>query len=442
MDLMNEGRAPSRRSGALRTACFASLALLLPACGVEPSRTGSGGDLLSMVHFGTTGNDTVQGLSVSADGAAFVAVTLDDSTVSPGSEVFSQGALLAAFDAGGGLSWAHAVRDGALPVLSGVGAANTGGPTVAGMLQAGDDTLFVDAFHEDGGPLWNHAFSSTKNATMKAITTAPDGKVLVAGSFTGGLDMGAGKVSTSISPKLFITTFDAAGNALQTKVLPDLGDTEISAAFDAAGNVILAGGLTGKVTFEDGEEASAGSSDVLVIKLDPSGNVLWHRRFGDTAFQTVNRVATGPDGMIVLAGHGGGSFEFGAASSTIDAFAAALDADGNVLFGKMFTASEGAYAMGVAVADDGAIVLTGAALSPIDFGGGPLDGDGGFIAKLAINGDHLWSRHFAGGSPKAVALDASGRVTVAGWYQERLDVGEEAFEGDAFWEIFVARFSP
>src|SRR5262249_47559744 len=54
-----------------------------------------------------------------------------------------------------------------------------------------------------------------------------------------------------------------------------------STAVDGAGNVLLTGFFDGSVDFGGGPLTSAGWSDIFVVKLDPAGNHLWSKRFGD-----------------------------------------------------------------------------------------------------------------------------------------------------------------
>ena len=62
----------------------------------------------------------------------------------------------------------------------------------------------------------------------------------------------------------------------------------------------------------------------------------------------------------------------------------------------------------------GSIVLTGTAGSNLSLGGPPLPGNGGYIAKLASNGSHVWSHGIGAGQPLALALDAVGGVAMTG----------------------------
>ena len=52
-------------------------------------------------------------------------------------------------------------------------------------------------------------------------------------------------------------------------------------AIDSKGNVLMTGSFTDPVDFGGGSLVSAGGEDIFVAKLDPAGNRIFSRRFGD-----------------------------------------------------------------------------------------------------------------------------------------------------------------
>lgn len=53
------------------------------------------------------------------------------------------------------------------------------------------------------------------------------------------------------------------------------------AAVDPSGNVFVTGNFNGSLNFGSGSIVSAGGGNIFLTKLDPSGNGLWSKRFGD-----------------------------------------------------------------------------------------------------------------------------------------------------------------
>ncbi|MBI4703197.1 MAG: hypothetical protein HY744_18935, partial [Deltaproteobacteria bacterium] len=113
---------------------------------------------------------------------------------------------------------------------------------------------------------------------------------------------------------------------------------------------------------------------------------------------------------------------------------------------KSFGGSSVAHAMSIAVDATGNVLLTGRALGPTDFGGGPLGFAGGFdvyVAKLAPGGDHLWSKRFGGPALDdgfGVAADADGNVLLTGTFMGTVDFGGGPLVSADSFDAFVLKF--
>ena len=101
----------------------------------------------------------------------------------------------------------------------------------------------------------------------------------------------------------------------------------------------------------------------------------------------------------------------------------------------------------VAVDGTGNVVVAGAFQGTVDFGGGPLVSAGGFdmfIAKYSASGAHLWSKRFGGAgaeTARSIGLDASGNIFVAGSLSGTSDVGGGTMVSAGAQDIFVAKYS-
>ncbi len=83
-------------------------------------------------------------------------------------------------------------------------------------------------------------------------------------------------------------------------------------AVDKDGNQVLAGAFAGKLQIAGGELASAGGTDIFVAKANKAGAPVFPPvRFGGTGDDAATGVAVDDDGSIVLAGTTQGEAEFG-----------------------------------------------------------------------------------------------------------------------------------
>jgi hypothetical protein len=268
-----------------------------------------------------------------------------------------------------------------------------GGPlTSAGIWDA-----FVAKLDPAGDHLWSQRIGEQAYAF---ITTDAAGNVLVVGYFQGTVDLGGGPLTSAGDWDVFVAKLDAAGNHLWSK---RFGDASLqgaeSIATDAAGNVLVTGYFEGTVDLGGGPLTSAGDSDIFVAKLDPAGNHLWSKRFGDASLQ-VGFGGSDAAGNVLVTGYFEGTVDLGGgpltSAGSYDVFVAKLDPSGNHLWSQRF--GDASLQAGFGTIDaSGNVLVSGHFEGTVDFGGGPLSSAGGldaFIAKLDPAGNHLWSKRF------------------------------------------------
>jgi len=185
-----------------------------------------------------------------------------------------------------------------------------------------------------------------------------------------------------------------------------------------------------------------------------TGTYRWARLFGGAQHQLTSAVAADGNGNVIVVGSAKGVLDFGGGAlpdgggGNADAFVVELDRDAKHLWSKRWGAGESEEAKGVAVDGAGNVLVVGIAWGPIDFGTGvlqPLGGADIFLAKLAPDGSHLWSKRLGGVGDEwatAVAVDLVGNVIVAGTYAVTVDLGGGAFPDAANdSNVFVAKYS-
>ncbi len=221
-------------------------------------------------------------------------------------------------------------------------------------------------------------------------------------------------------------------------------------AVDASGNVVVVGRARGDLDFGGGPLPAVGQDDIFIAKLDPTGNHLWSKRFGNNSPQEALAVATDPLGNVFVGGRFTGTLNFGGAALTApsdDMFLIKFDPAGNHLWSKKFGNIGADYASEIVADSNGNVVVSGAFDYGVNFGGGTLTGLGAmFIAKFAPDGSHIWSKAFDGTGfqgASGLAVDASGNVAVGGFFQGTLDLGGgplQAAGGALDDDAFLAKF--
>ena len=121
--------------------------------------------------------------------------------------------------------------------------------------------------------------------------------------------------------------------------------------------------------------------DFWVLKLDPSGIVVWQKAYGGDKNDIAHSIQqTSDDGYIVT----GITLSFGSGKS--DIWILKLDGGGNVEWQKTFGGSNGESSWQIVQTEDGGYIVTGKAKS---FGAGSSDI---WVLKLDSTGNILWQR--------------------------------------------------
>ncbi|MEM2046463.1 MAG: hypothetical protein QXZ06_01130 [Candidatus Jordarchaeales archaeon] len=175
-------------------------------------------------------------------------------------------------------------------------------------------------------------------------------------------------------------------------------DSAFRVAVDGQGNIIVVG-----ETWSFG----AGGSDVWVLKLNASGNVIWQKGYGGESKDYAWGVAVDSQGNIIVAG---GTESFGAGGS--DVWVLKLDPNGEPIWQKTYGGVNDDYASGVTVDAQGSIIVAGGTNS---------SGAGGWnvwVLKLNSSGDTIWQKTYGEAETDVaydVTVNAQGNIIVSGY---------------------------
>ena len=392
-----------------------------------------------------SGSADLGGGAISAEGESDIIVAKFDSS---GSHLWSKQFGDLGDDAGAGV----AVDAAGNVVVTGwfTGTVNFGGADLA---SAGSRDIFVATFDPAGKHLWSKRFGDGGQQLGDHVAVDAAGNILLTGRFEGGVDFGGGGLSTGGYYDVFVVKFDGAGNHVWSKRFGDSAaqfGNQIAA--DSAGNVVLLGLFLDTIDFGGGTLTSAGSYDLFLTKLDPSGEHLWSQRLGGSGDDEGRSLAMDGDD-IVVAGYFNGSIDLGdgpfVSGSNYDMFVARFTPEGAFDWSRHFDAPGEQVVRAIAVDAFHDILLTGSFTSDVDFGGGALTSPVNrdiFLVKLNASGTHLWSRRFGSSGNndygRAVGADEDGNVYLTGDCWGSVDFGSGELPGGGTFDMFLAKFAP
>ncbi|MEP6591550.1 MAG: hypothetical protein ABJC19_10245 [Gemmatimonadota bacterium] len=402
----------SLRSRCLTPALIAAVALL-PACRaafepdtgvVLPPPPGPPGPLLPF-RIGAFGDDYAKAVAVDAGGNGFVVssfsgtVDFDPSTAARSK--ISQGGsdmALAKYKRDGSLSWALSFGGPGADIpydvkLTTGGAAYIAGYQSGGVLcngkvvpNGGGRDAFIARVSVLGVCDWAIGIGGTLDDEARNLVVEPNGDVVVTGLFRGSVDFDPGAGTAILISRggsdIFVARYGPDGSFKQVVQAGGVED-DVGAALARSpdGDIIVGGEFRGTATF--GSPAaplllvSAGENDYFVARLAASLGLQWAIRGGGTGADLIgpNGIALDPNGTIIVAGN----------------FSGVADVDPS----------------------PGTVLLTSFGLTDV------------FVVRY--DGAGVWSglaRRFGGSGSdgvQSVAIDATGNLYLAGWFQGSVD---------------------
>lgn len=297
-----------------------------------------------------------------------------------------------------------------------------------------------------GGP------SEDTSALVTGVAAAPNGDLVIAGTFQGTADFGSGGILSAVGGSdAWVARYRADGSRIWSIRFGGSGNEDVySVACDANGNTYISGSFFGPVDFGGGSRTSTFGG--FLIKLDSNGVYQWDRAIDLGGRGRAYGIAIPNANTVVLAGKFGGTVNLGGGPIT----AMSTDADS---FVAAYDTANGAHSWSRGLARDAAIVNVTSAGGDVvvvssfrgtaSLGGGALVAMGAssdiFLARYrSSDGAHVWSRRYGSGNTEtAYAIGSDGtNVYVGGRFLATTDLGGDSLVAEGgYFDSFVAKYS-
>jgi hypothetical protein len=183
-----------------------------------------------------------------------------------------------------------------------------------------------------------------------------------------------------------------------------------------------------------GNTIAAGSSeaDILILKTDASGNIIWNRNYGGAREEYARKIIGSNDGNFLITGL---TQSFGKGSD--DAYLLKIDAFGNIIWQETYGGASFDGGMDVLETSDGNILML---CFTDNFGAGDRDF---WLLKLNSRGIVIWNKLYGGEQyeePQALIQTSDGNFVLAGHSASFVDLNHDAYavkvdqEGNIIWE--------
>ena len=166
---------------------------------------------------------------------------------------------------------------------------------------------------------------------------------------------------------------------------------------------------------------SNGNTDGYIIKVDSSGDLIWHYLYGDQdeRDEFFNALALTADGGLIAAG------STDTAEGDVGAYIARLNGTGGIVWQYYYGAEGNEYANAVEETTDGGFIFCGSTSSEEGYG---INDEAVYLVKLQSTGSVLWEKTFDYSEygdevGESVRQTTDGGYILAGWYEQGADPG-------------------
>ncbi|CAM9406721.1 unnamed protein product, partial [Ascophyllum nodosum] len=145
--------------------------------------------------------------------------------------------------------------------------------------------------------------------------------------------------------------------------------------------------IVGGITNGSYGRASEGGLDFVALKLDSNGNVEWAWQDGTDEDDGCKAVAVGEEGSVILAGYTCGNWTT-TQVGVCDVLVVKLDLNGTVMWTWQNGTENGDYAESAVIQEDGSVLIV--LETDGDWDGANIGSDDFAAVKLGANGTEIW----------------------------------------------------
>ena len=260
-----------------------------------------------------------------------------------------------------------------------------------------DYDVFLVKYDSSCNQVYWVGWGAQGNDIGRAVATDASDNVYVTGS-TSSYGSGQGFTTSDI----FLLKYGPSGESQWSRTWGGLqNDYGTGVTVDSAGNVYVAGSTN----------SYGGQSDFVLLKYDPSGNLLFQKVWGGAQNDFGTGVAVDAGGNAYLTGY---TYSFGSTPGVASAILVKYDPSGNPLFQETWGGSQNTFGYGVTVDGAGNAYVTG-----YTYGSHPASAVATtFLLKYDPSGNLLSQQTWGGNKGDyayAVAVDNVGNVFVTGY---------------------------
>lgn len=222
--------------------------------------------------------------------------------------------------------------------------------------------------NENGDSLWSRTYGGNAVDWCNSIIETSDGCYILAGE-TRSLE--------NWYYDFWMIKTSADGDSLWSRTYGGIGTEQYPSVIETSDGGFALGGLT--------TSYGTGGYDFWLVKTDADGDSLWTRTYGGAGHEYCFSIKQTSDEGYILVGNTNSS-----GATYRDGWVVRTDADGEIIWSRMFDKGYYDYFKAVQQTADGGFIVAGHFIGP-----GNVDQDG-WLVRLNPEGDTLWTQDFRG----------------------------------------------
>ena len=351
--------------------------------------------------------------------------------------------------ADGQVSWKKSFGGSSFDGANSIKQTTDGGFIIAGYTASNDDdvsgnhggrdfwVLKLDSF---GNVAWQNALGGNSTEVAYAIEQTSEGGYIVMG-YT--VSQAGDVIGNHGETDIWVVKLNESGNISWQKCL---GGSSNEQGYDIKqttdGGYIIAGSSQSN----DGDlESNLGSSDYWVVKLDTDGSIAWKESYGGSDRDVAHCIKQTNDGGFLVSGISSSSDgDVTDVSGGRDYWIIKIDPTGNLIWQKAMGGDGTDVAYSVDETDDGGAIIGGFSTSTNgDVSGNHGDSDY-WIIQLDNSGNYIWQQSIGGSNtdePNSIKQTPDGGFIIAGYsYSEDGDLTRNRGFSD-YWVVKLEEVS-
>src|SRR5688572_15886260 len=306
-----------------------------------------------------------------------------------------------------------------------------------------------------GNKVWDKTLGGSADESLFSVHQTTDGGFILAGNSKSGISGDKTQASKGLAD-FWVVKLDATGTKVWDKTLGGRCDEALHSVQQTADGGYILGGTSVSSISGDKTEASKGLTDFWVVKLDASGTKVWDKTLGGSADDSglINILQVTDGGYVVsgssASGISGDKTE--ASKGSTDYWVVKLDATGTKVWDKTLGGSAADGPRALQQTADGGYIIGGTSASGLsgdksEANKGTTNVNDYWVVKLNTTGNKVWDKTLGTSGTESfnsLRQTSDGGFLVGGYSDSGIngDKTQATKGGSDYWVVKLAAANP